>query len=64
MIDPATDRVLITGAAGAIGTALRNGLRGEWRHLRLTDSRPIADPAPQRGMHRRRRQRPRARSNA
>ena len=27
MIDPTTDRVLITGAAGAIGTALRNGLR-------------------------------------
>ncbi len=27
MIDPANDRVLITGAAGAIGTALRNGLR-------------------------------------
>ena len=23
MIDPTTDRVLITGAAGAIGTALR-----------------------------------------
>src|SRR5215472_14560903 len=44
MIDPATDRVLITGAAGAIGTALRNGLRSAWR-LRLTDSRPIADPA-------------------
>ena len=24
MIDPATDRILITGAAGAIGTALRD----------------------------------------
>jgi uronate dehydrogenase len=44
MIDPATDRVLITGAAGAIGTALRIGLRPAWRHLRLTDIRPIADP--------------------
>jgi uronate dehydrogenase len=43
--DPGADRVLITGAAGAIGTALRNGLRAEWRHLRLTDNRPIADPA-------------------
>jgi uronate dehydrogenase len=43
MIDPATDRVLITGAAGAIGTALRTGLRPAWRHLRLTDIRPIAD---------------------
>ena len=29
MVNPATDRVLITGAAGAIGTALRNGLRSE-----------------------------------
>jgi uronate dehydrogenase len=44
MIDPATDRVLITGAAGAIGTALRIGLRPAWRHLRLTDIRPIAAP--------------------
>ena len=40
MINPATDRVLITGAAGAIGTALRNGLRSDWRQLRLTDIRP------------------------
>jgi uronate dehydrogenase len=45
MIDPAADRVLITGAAGAIGSALRTGLRGGWRHLVLTDARPIADPA-------------------
>ena len=30
MIDPAKDRVLITGAAGAIGTALRQGLRSGW----------------------------------
>jgi uronate dehydrogenase len=41
MIDPMTDRVLITGAAGAIGTALRDGLRAQWRHLRLTDIRPV-----------------------
>ena len=41
MIDPANDTVLITGAAGAIGTALRAGLRPAWRHLRLTDARPI-----------------------
>src|SRR6516225_4730063 len=46
MIDPAADRVLITGAAGAIGTALRNGLRRDWHHLRLTDNRPIANPTP------------------
>jgi uronate dehydrogenase len=45
MIDPATDRVLITGAAGAIGTALRIGLRPAWRQLRLTDIRPIGEPA-------------------
>lgn len=45
MIDPATDRVLITGAAGAIGTALRTGLRARWRHLRLTDIRPVTDLA-------------------
>jgi uronate dehydrogenase len=46
MIDPAKDRVLITGAAGAIGTALRHGLRDGWSRLRLTDARPIKDPAP------------------
>jgi uronate dehydrogenase len=45
MIDPRTDRVLITGAAGAIGTALRQGMRATWRKLRLTDRRPIADAA-------------------
>jgi uronate dehydrogenase len=45
MIDPATDTVLITGAAGAIGTALRTGLQAGWRHLRLTDARPIAQLA-------------------
>lgn len=45
MINPETDRVLITGAAGAIGSALRTGLRATWRHLRLTDIRPIPDPA-------------------
>ena len=43
MIDPASDTVLITGASGAIGTALRDGLRAEWKHLRLTDIRPIKD---------------------
>ncbi|MDQ2761950.1 MAG: hypothetical protein M3Y22_00105 [Pseudomonadota bacterium] len=41
MIDPDTDRVLITGAAGAIGTAPRDGLRAKWRHLRLTDILPV-----------------------
>jgi len=46
MIDPANNTVLITGAAGAIGTALRHGLRSGWSHLRLTDARPIKDAAP------------------
>jgi uronate dehydrogenase len=46
MIDPHTDRVLITGAAGAIGTALRDGLRSEWRHLRLTDMKTAANLPP------------------
>ncbi|HVY17477.1 MAG TPA: NAD(P)-dependent oxidoreductase [Rhodopila sp.] len=46
MIDPASDTVLVTGAAGAIGTALRDGLREHWRHLRLTDIKPIRDPSP------------------
>jgi uronate dehydrogenase len=45
MIDPSKDTVLITGAAGAIGTALRDGLRSGWRHLKLTDARPIKEPA-------------------
>jgi uronate dehydrogenase len=43
MIDPTTDRVLITGAAGAIGSALRAGMREKWRHLRLVDLKPVQD---------------------
>jgi uronate dehydrogenase len=43
MIDPRNDRVLITGAAGEIGTALRHGMRANWRKLRLTDFRVISD---------------------
>ncbi|MBV8915179.1 MAG: NAD-dependent epimerase/dehydratase family protein, partial [Acetobacteraceae bacterium] len=46
MIDPATDRVLITGAAGAIGSALREHLRPHYRHLLLTDIHDVRDPAP------------------
>jgi uronate dehydrogenase len=46
MIDPDNGTVLITGAAGAIGTALRDGLRSGWRHLRLTDARPVKNPTP------------------
>jgi uronate dehydrogenase len=44
-LDPATDPVLITGAAGEIGAALRRGLRGRYR-LRLADIRPIPGLAP------------------
>ena len=44
-VDPETDRVLISGAAGAIGSALRAGLRQHWRHLRLTDLKPVRDLA-------------------
>jgi uronate dehydrogenase len=36
------DRLLITGAAGNIGTVLREGLRGLASTLRLVDSRPMA----------------------
>jgi uronate dehydrogenase len=45
MIDPARDTILITGAAGRIGTAVRHGLRSGWRHVRLTDIRPVDDLA-------------------
>ncbi|MBI1774503.1 MAG: NAD(P)-dependent oxidoreductase [Proteobacteria bacterium] len=45
MIDPASDRVLITGAAGAIGTTLRRGFRERYKHLRLMDIRLIPDLA-------------------
>lgn len=34
-------RVLITGAAGAIGSVLRRGLRSRYGLLRLADSRPV-----------------------
>ena len=36
-------RVLITGAAGHIGSTLREGLRGAYPALRLTDSRDVED---------------------
>lgn len=41
---PVMDRVLVTGAAGEIGSTLREGLRGAYALLRLTDRRPL-DPA-------------------
>ncbi len=45
MIDPRTDRVLITGAAGLIGSALREHLRPAYHHLLLTDMRDVVDLA-------------------
>jgi uronate dehydrogenase len=38
-------RVLITGAAGKIGSTLRHGLRGSYQ-LRLCDVKPAASPEP------------------
>ncbi len=40
------NRLLITGAAGAIGTVIRPALRGLARTIRLHDLRAIADLAP------------------
>jgi uronate dehydrogenase len=42
-LDPATDRVVITGAAGAIGTTLRRGLAQRFPNLLLTDRHRPAD---------------------
>src|SRR2546423_6175185 len=41
----AMDRILITGAAGEIGTTLREGLRGAYALLRLTDRQPLGTAA-------------------
>jgi uronate dehydrogenase len=35
------NRILITGAAGKIGNTLREGLRGRYPSLRLTDIAPL-----------------------
>ena len=35
------NRILITGAAGEIGSTLRKGLRGSYERLRLSDVRPM-----------------------
>lgn len=40
------DRILITGAAGEIGTTLRHGLRGVYGLLRLADRQPLGDAGP------------------
>ena len=39
-------RVLITGAAGAIGSSLRDNLAGRYRHLRLADLVDVGDVRP------------------
>jgi uronate dehydrogenase len=36
-------RVLITGAAGAIGSVIRHGIAGQYEHVRLMDIKPIDD---------------------
>lgn len=38
-------RVLITGAAGSVGSVLRAGLKGAYPHLRLTDIAPMGEAA-------------------
>lgn len=45
-MSPRFDRILITGAAGRLGTELRRGLAPLARRLRLTDRGPIADLQP------------------
>ncbi len=40
------ERVLITGAAGNIGSALRRGLRGRYPVLRLADLAPLGEAGP------------------
>lgn len=39
-------RLLLTGAAGRIGTVLRGALRTDVRELRLADREPLGEPAP------------------
>ena len=41
------DTILITGAAGRLGSQLRRGLAPLARQLRLADAAPITDPGPQ-----------------
>ncbi|MBE3638007.1 NAD-dependent epimerase/dehydratase family protein [Mangrovicoccus algicola] len=46
MTEPRFDRVLITGAAGRLGTELRRGLAPLARELRLADRAPILELRP------------------
>ncbi|MFV0386162.1 NAD-dependent epimerase/dehydratase family protein [Paracoccus sp. (in: a-proteobacteria)] len=45
-MSPRYDTILITGAAGRLGTELRRGLAPLARRLRLADIGPVADPQP------------------
>jgi uronate dehydrogenase len=42
----AIHRILITGAAGAIGSVVRHGIAGRYEHVRLMDVRPLDDLRP------------------
>ncbi|HMO72233.1 MAG TPA: NAD(P)-dependent oxidoreductase [Paracoccaceae bacterium] len=46
MSDPRFNRILLTGAAGRLGSHLRRGLAPMCRHLRLADRDAIADLKP------------------
>jgi uronate dehydrogenase len=46
MIEPTDKRVLVLGAAGKIGRAVREGLRGRYRLMRLADIVPQAPAEP------------------
>lgn len=40
------ERLLITGAAGALGSVLRRHVAGRYRHLRLSDLKPLGEAGP------------------
>lgn len=44
MAGTSTDRVLLTGAAGTVGSVLRAGLRGRYSLLRVSDIAPLGEP--------------------
>ena len=45
-MDPANRRILLLGAAGGIGGAIREGLRGRYGLMRLADIAPLAPAGP------------------
>ena len=40
------NKILVTGAAGALGTILREGLKPHVKAMRLSDIRPLSNPSP------------------